>query len=197
MKKTLALLLAIAAATSFGASFDWGTGSVKASFGDTVFNTAGNLGTMYLVQLTDTKTVSDLFTATASSLTPAASVSSALPATSGSNANKGKVKGTFDDAAVANGNVFGAYFVYNDGEKDWYNFSSTTFTVSGVSIGNEILDPAVFAFNFTTKTSDAAGTDVTAGGGWYSLKTGGTVPEPATGALALAGVALLFKRRKA
>ncbi len=194
MKKTLALLLAFAAATSFGASFDWGTGSVKAAFGDTVFNTAGNLGTMYLVQLTDTKTVSDLFTATASSLTPAASVSSATPATSGSNANRGKVKGTFDNAAVANGNVFGAYFIYNDGEKNWYNFSSTTFTVSGVSIGNEILDPAVFAFNFTTKTPDAAGTDVTAGGGWYSLKT---VPEPATGALALAGVALLFKRRKA
>lgn len=199
MKKSLALLLAIAASTSFGASFNWGTGTAKSSFGDLVFNTSGNVGTMYLVHLSDTKTVSDLFTATADSLTPAESVKSKEPTTSGSNANRGKVADKFDSALVANGNVFGAYFVYNDGETDWYNFSSTTYTVSGLNLGTETLADAVFAFDFASKTPDVPGTSVTAGGGWYSIKAGTTpvIPEPATGALALAGIALLFKRRKA
>ena len=43
------------------------------------------------------------------------------------------------------------------------------------------------------------GTDptLTAGGGWVKAKAVEPIPEPATGALALAGIALLFRRRKA
>ena len=61
MKKTLIALVALVATSSFGASFVWGTGTVKSSFGDTVFNTAGDVGTMYLVLL-DSGATSDLYT---------------------------------------------------------------------------------------------------------------------------------------
>ena len=196
MKKTLTLLSLMVAMSAFSASFQWGTGSTVSAFGSTEFKTAGNVGTMNLVYLSDGKT-SSLFTVDGDTLTAATPNASANPATSGMASKKGKVSAKFDNKLVANGNVFGAYFTYNDGTDTWYNFSSTTYTVTGLNLGTETLDDAVFAFDFATKT-EAAASDVNVGGGWYKVVASSpAVPEPGTAALALLGVGMLLKRRKA
>ena len=196
MKQKIILLSLIATTASFGASFVWGTGSTVSAFGSTEFKTAGNVGTMNLVYLSDGKT-SSLYTVDGDALTAATANATATPATSGMASKKGKVSAEFDNSLVANGNVFGAYFTYNDGTDTWYNFSSTTYTVTGLNLGTETLDNAVFAFDFATKT-EAAASDVNVGGGWYKVVASSpAVPEPGTAALALLGVGMLLKRRKA
>ena len=197
MKKLLAMVLAAFAVTTQAASFNWGTGTVKASFDGTAFTTADYSVTAYLVYLSDGDT-SKMFTidyTAPGTITGADGNSTATPATTGSNANKGKVKGKFDDALVANGNTFGMYIKYTDSTGvSWFNFSSDTYTVSGLSTGGEVLDDAVYSFNFGTKTQiTSSSQSPSAGGGWYSIQ----VPEPSTAALALAGLALLIKRRRA
>ena len=192
MKKSLILLAIVVGATSFGASFQWGTGTTVAAFGSDKDFKAAPVGTMTLVYLADGKT-SSLFTIEDGALKAATGNATAAPATSGLASSKGKVKATFDNALVANGNVFGAYFTYNDGKDTWFNFSSTTYTVSGLNLGTETLDPAVFAFDYATKTESPA-SGVTIGGGWYKVVA---VPEPGTAALALLGIGMLIRRRRA
>ena len=193
MKQALiALAVASMAVTSFGASFVWGTGTVKSSFDGTTFSTAGDVGTMYLVLLS-TGSASDLFTVNGDEITTADSVQSATPTTTGLASKKGIVTATYKADSIANDQVYGAFFTYTDSTgKLWYNFSSSTYTVSGLNLGTETLENAVFAFNFDSK-SEVKASGVSAGGGWQSV----TIPEPSTAALALAGLALLLKRRKA
>lgn len=197
MKKLIAMLVAVLAASTQAASFNWGTGTVKASFDGTAFTTADYTVTAYLVYLADGDT-SSMFTVdytAPGAINAVVGNATAKPATTGSNANKGKVKGKFDDALVANGNTFGMYLKYTDASGvSWFNFSSDTYTVSGLSTGGEVLDDAVYTFNFDSKTEiKNSSQTVSAGGGWHSI----AVPEPSTAALALAGLALLIKRRRA
>lgn len=197
MKKLLALILAFSLVSSQAASFDWGTGAVKASFDGTVFNSSDYTVTAYLVLLTSTDTDS-MFTISyegTGSINPASSVDTKSPTVTGGNANKGKIKGTYASNDIANDQNYGMYIMYTDttGTK-WYNFSSTVYTVSGLADATSSLDAAEFAFNFN-KTTEIKTTSQSAssGGGWYSI----SVPEPSTAALALAGLALLIKRRRA
>ena len=197
MKKLLAMALAAFAVTTQAASFNWGTGSVKASFDGTAFTTSDYTVTAYLVYLSDGDT-SKMFTVdytAPGAINTVDGNATATPTVTGGNANKGKVKGVFEDALVANGNTVGMYFKYTDSSGvSWFNFSSDTYTVSGLTTGGEVLADATYAFDFSKKTEiTSPSQSVSAGGGWYSIQ----VPEPSTAALALAGLALLIRRRKA
>ena len=89
-----------------------------------------------------------------------------------------------------NGDVFTMLLVYtgaNDG-KTYYNLSSSTYTLTGMADDTSGVENANFAFSYDTASSSGS---LASGGGWTA------VPEPSTAALALAGLALLLKRRKA
>ena len=99
------------------------------------------------------------------------------------------------------------YMTYTSDNKTYYNVASGVHSVSASQISGAINDGiALDNANFTlaSTVNDATATP-TVGGGWYQKPETqpvnpddpSGVPEPATGALALAGVALLFKRRRA
>ena len=99
---------------------------------------------------------------------------------------------------------FALYVTYTNDGKTYYNVSSTTYTISQSAYDALIgqgtaLEKATFS-GLAATINDATATP-TIGGGWYqkpeTQPVTPDVPEPATGALALAGVALLFKRRRA
>ena len=107
---------------------------------------------------------------------------------------------TIDTTNYDNGDTFAILLEYTKDGNTYYNLASSLVTMSNMS-----LDPPVNASDVTGSFdySTATGNTLTAGGGWF-LKPATPdpgpqpgVPEPATGALALAGVALLFKRRRA
>ena len=102
---------------------------------------------------------------------------------------------TIDTDSYGNGDTFAVLLKYvKDGDTYWI-LSSALVTMSGMAT-----DPPANANNVTASFSYGNGTDptLTSGGGWVKAKPSTpVVPEPATGALALAGVALLFRRRKA
>ncbi len=94
-----------------------------------------------------------------------------------------------------NGDTFAVLLKYDKDGDIYWNLTSALVTMSGMA-----LDPPTDAANTKSAFSFGTGTDgtLTAGGGWAKAKASTpVVPEPATGALALAGIALLFRRRKA
>ena len=98
-----------------------------------------------------------------------------------------------DGSKFNNGNVFGVLITYTDANGDvWYNLSSNTFTLTGVADDTTSIDKQTFNFAWTNDESGAEAP--TAGGGWW---TAPAVPEPVSAGLALAGIALLLKRRRA
>ena len=95
----------------------------------------------------------------------------------------------FDYGAYNNNDKFAMIVSYaaSDGKTYW-NVSETINTLSGIS--DELSTPTdwnTFAVNNSKGTPGTA----SGGSGWTA------VPEPSTAALALAGLALLLKRRKA
>lgn len=197
MKKSILAAALFAAISSQAASFNWGSGTSAVTFDGTTL--AGN-ATAYLVFLgTGSGSVADLWSTTSEAIVGANAVKST--ATSTAKRTSGRFNSSFDGGTttvpeLANGQVYGVYVTYNDGKDTWFNFSQTTYTVSGISLGNEALEAATFAFDFATKSDiDPAVASPSAGGGWYRAVP--AVPEPSTAALALAGLAMLIKRRKA
>ncbi len=104
------------------------------------------------------------------------------------------------DTGSHNVGNFAMYVTYTNDGKTYYNVSSTTYTISQSAydalIGEGTALPKA-TFSGLASTVNAADATPTIGGGWYTKPITPDVPEPATGALALAGVALLFKRRRA
>ena len=129
------------------------------------------------------------------SITGASSVDTKTPTTSGSNAARGRITGTYDSTDIANGNKYGMYIMYTDDSGvAGYNFSSTVYTVEGLVDDTSSLENAVYSFNFDTKTTiTSSSQSVSAGGGWYSI----SVPEPSTAFLGLLGIGMLIRRRRA
>ncbi len=201
MKKSLMTLMAILmAATTYAVSFDWGTGTTKVSFDGTALTTASNAATGYLVLL-GSAGLSGLYTidyTAPGAINPADSVSSKATTSTGLASGKGRIAGNYSSSSIAANQVYGMYITYNDGTDTWYNFSSDTYTVSSALADDPTttLNPGVFSFNFNTKTEITA--DGMTPSGWtkINIPTTPSVPEPATGALALAGVALLFRRAR-
>ena len=191
MKKFITMMVvALVAVSASAASFDWGTGSTKVSFGGTAVTTAnGAMG--YLVLLTGTTLEASVIE---DAISAPSYVSSKANTSTGVAAIKGRITGTYESSDIANGQNYGMYITYTDADgATWYNFSSTVYTASGVADATSSLDPAYFAFDFTTQNEVSNGDAITAGKGWYKAVA---VPEPASAMLALAGVAMLIRRRK-
>lgn len=97
---------------------------------------------------------------------------------------------TIDTDTYGNGNSFAVLLKYVKGTDTYWNLSSALVSMSGMS-----LDPPADANNTTSSFSfgnaTKAGT-LTAGGGWTAA-----VPEPGTAALALLGIGMLIRRRRA
>ena len=192
MKKTLTLLAAFACLSAQALTFSWGTGTVNTKFdGANVANVTG-----YLVYLGSSADASWSITGVDGGSSVQDKAATTTPPvlagriTGSYSQNLGTTIGSSD--TFGNGSTFGMYIVYNDGEKDWYNFSNTKYTIEGATDDRSSMTAATFSFDFSTKTELASGKNASAGGGWYAA-----VPEPSTAMLALAGLALLIKRRRA
>ena len=94
----------------------------------------------------------------------------------------------FNYGDYVNGDSFAMVVSYTSGADTYWNISSTVYTLSGITDERSQLSNATFTFDLTTAEKSST---VAVGGGWTS------VPEPATAALALLGLGMLVKRRKA
>ena len=192
-----ALALTIGAASAL--SFEWGT-STAITFNGTKLTTADLAApaTVELIYLGTDKAWS--FDESGIVTDEVASTGSIT--TTGLAAKRGYGNGVIektlgdsftDGSTFGNGNVFGVLITYTDANGDvWYNLSSNTYTLSGADMNGSVIPKQTFAFAWTKDESGAEAP--TAGGGWW---TAPTVPEPVSAGLALAGIALLLKRRRA
>ena len=192
MKKFITMMVvALVAVSASAASFSWGTGTTSVSFDGTKITTAnGAMG--YLVLLTGTSLEASVIE---DAISAPSYVSSKANTSTGLAATKGRIAGQYESSDIANGQNYGMFITYNDGTDTWYNFSSTVYTVSGLADSTSSLSDAVFAFDFASQSEVTDGDTITAGSGWVKY-TATAVPEPASAMLALAGVAMLIRRRK-
>lgn len=186
MKKLLSLAaIALVAGAASAVTMQWSTASAV-QFGGSNLKSNNNV-TGYLIALSafeDSYTLDDTFDFS----DVGTKVDDKVGTSAMSKVNK---TWTIDTDQYGNGDTFALLLKYvKDGDTYW-NLSSNFATISGMTV-----DPPVNAANTTNAFSYGTGTEgiLTAGGGWSKVKP---VPEPATGALALAGIALLFRRRKA
>ncbi len=187
MKKTLALALALGLAGMASAvTMQWAANSV--SFDGTRFNATTSTGlTGYLIaldQFAASYTVDDSFSA--------ATIGTVLDSKEKTSA-VGKLQNYWeiDTDNYGNGDTFAVLLKYtgaSDGKTYW-NLSSGLVTMSGMA-----LDPPANANNTTASFSYGKGTDgtLTAGGGWVAA-----VPEPGIACMALLGLGMMIKRRRA
>ncbi len=185
MKKLLTIAaIALVAGAASAVTMKWSTDAVK--FGGETLKSNGDV-TGYLIALSafeDSYTLDDSFDiSTVGTKVDEKNKTAAL----------GKMTGTWtiNTDQYGNGDTFAVLLKYvKDGDTYW-NLASGL-----VSMSNMKLDPPTNASEVTASMSFGNGTDgiLISGGGWSKVKP---IPEPATGALALAGIALLFRRRKA
>ena len=189
MKKTLILALAIGfAGMASAVTMQWAATGI--SFDGTRFNkTTGATVTGYLIALDSfaaSYSVDDLFSAD--------KVGTMVDSFTGTTA-VGKL-GTaweIDTDNYANGDTFAVLLKYtgaSDGKTYW-NLSSGLIALEGFAI-----DPPADANNKTASFSYGKGTDgtLTAGGGWVAAAA---VPEPGIACMALLGIGMMIKRRRA
>ena len=169
-----------------GASVDWATAamtfgeaSLKKDTGVTgylVYLASGSLGASY--------TIDESFAAS--------KVGTVVDSCEGT--TKGSyVFGSFqiDSEKYGNGDSFAVVMSYVSGGKTYWNLSETVNTLAGLDETDPRVNPTEWT-DFAVNSSVAGETGKASGGsGWTA------VPEPSTAALALAGLALLLKRRKA
>ncbi len=185
MKKLLSLaIVGILAISVQAATIPWSSAAISFD-GSTMKNNTSVMG--YLIAL-DGTSLDESYTLTEgfSALTIGAIVNSDLNGTS----KAGKVAGTADVSNYTNGDAFAVLITYTDGDNTYYNLSSSVYTLSGLDPNDISVAPTQWAdFAINGATSSEKGT-LKAGGGWTA------VPEPASAMLALAGVAMLIRRRK-
>ena len=194
MKKILTFALVAAAISSQAVSFTWNSNSVKISFdGSTALAEAGKITAALIYLGTDSSaTVNGYDVDNGIVVQTKDTTSSGMAATKGTYSQKyTKVLGTTfeNNATFAAGDYFTVLLTYTDSnDVKWYNLSSTVYQLpeDATDQTNDLKGSFNHSFSMNAK-----GTALSAGGGWTA------VPEPSTAALALAGLALLLKRRKA
>ena len=180
MKKFLILAAAMLTVSANAATIQWAWKSSAAVKFDTT--SLGSKGTAYLVYLG-----SD--TATDYSFAQLVEKASATTITTSTSLGKINAKPQMESSTAAGNYATVMSFVSE--EKTYWNVSSTTYTVTEDGIEDLLENGTALpdsSFAFSSSVSSGSGT---VGGGWAQ------VPEPSTAALALAGLALLLKRRKA
>ena len=194
MKKILTALLAVGLISSASAiTINWTVSGIAFGSGNTLKSDNGL--NAYLVYLGNGTGLASSYTE--SDLTDLISgASSATGRSVSGTTNRGLVQNSYNstapDPTTLNGDVYTILMTYTSEGKTYYNLSSKTFTVDGVTSSISTLDPyQVAASDQTYTVKSEVASSVSAGGGWTA------VPEPSTAALALAGLALLLKRRKA
>jgi len=194
MKKTLLLIAALAALTQTASalSFNWSATGVE--FGGSKLKNDANV-TGYLIYLGNGGSLSTSYDLAADSTVD--SVISSIGTkvdTKNKTSAVGKLTGTytFDYGGTPgqNGDAFAVLVSYVSEGTTYYNLSSAVTTLSGLEDDGTVISNQDFTMNYGTKGESSS---LSAGSGW----TAAAVPEPSTAALALAGLALLLKRRKA
>ena len=186
MKKIIGLALIMGCVAAQAASINWGS-TASLYYGTT---SVGSKVTGYLVYLGGAGS-------TWSAVDPVGIANGTVtaPVANTKVSSLSKVAGAVDSGTapyfVANPpvdgtSVYGVMFVYTSGTDKWYNLGNlyTFDTTDNATYYNQALD------TFTWKDSTIASNASTSAQGWTP------VPEPATAALALAGLAMLIRRRK-
>ena len=196
MKKVITLLAVLATTSSFAASINWGTTSA-ATFGGTkmggvsarlIIIGAADLASGASFTITESSTISSLAGAIGTDTGTAGSTTSTA-----SGMGKGKVAGTYTfDTGLNDGDYVAVLLSYVSEGTTWYNLTSTSQVSYNAVAGvwNNSSNAANWSFSGGSADDSKTG-KLAVGGGWAA------VPEPSTAALALAGLALLLKRRKA
>ena len=204
MKKALTLTLVVAAMVSQAVTITWDSNKTKISFnGATTVATAGGITATLLWLGTDSSaTISGYTIANGIVADTTTTKSSGLASTKGTYSKDyskgiGTTYNNDSDLKLAAGDYFTVLLTYTQtvGEETvtWYNLSSSVYQLP-VDADDQTNDLAGhFAHSFAMNDR---GTALTAGGGWTAAAAT-PIPEPSTAALALAGLALLIKRRKA
>ena len=194
MKKILAFALAFVASASFAASINWGTTTKTAFAGSTIGGVEARL--LYIGASDLSEDAKFTITATDTLASLANKIGTDTESTASSTASgmlKGKLSGTYTfDSGLNDGDYVAILLSYTSGGKTYFNLSQTVATAYNAVVGAWEDASAVASFTYSGGSAEAAESgSLTAGGGWTA------VPEPSTAALALAGLALLLKRRKA
>ena len=190
MKKLIATVAVFSAmiTAAHALSFQWNANSIKFDGSSLKSN---NDVTGYLVYLGNKGSYSESYALSESSTgaSVAASIGTVVDSKKGTSAMS-KINSTFsfDYGSYVNDDVFGVLLTYTKEGTTYYNLSSSTYTLTGITSETSSPDTANLSFSFADGGSASS---VKSGGGWTA------VPEPSTAALALAGLALLLKRRKA
>ena len=184
MKKALILATLLVAGATQAATLTWGWKSSAAVKFDTT--ALGSAGTAYLLFIGN-DSVNDYtfaqYVAMASDDTSDQYVTSAAT-------KVGKINVAAVQTQDTPGNFVSVLSFVSEGKTYW-NVSSSVYELTAANIkaldeeGTALPDSS---FAFSSSVSSGSGS---VGGGWAQ------VPEPSTAALALAGLALLLKRRKA
>ena len=194
MKKLIATiaLCGLFAVNASALSFTWASAALK--FDSTTLKSDATV-TGYLIYLGSEESLSSSYALAADSTV--SSIVSSIGTQAGDPKNKTSVAGkisssfTFDYGSYNNGDTFAMLAVYTgaaDG-KTYYNLSGDVYTLSGITAENSSPDGASFTFSSSVAGESSS---LSKGGGWTV-----SVPEPSTAMLALAGLALLIKRRRA
>ena len=191
MKKFLTLALAVGlAGVASAVTMSWGT-ATAVKFNDSNLK-SDNTVTGYLIAL---DSFADKYNVLSSF--SAADIGPVLATQEGtSSMSKITNKWTIDTANYGNNDTFAVLLKYtgaSDGKTYW-NLSSALVTMTGMDDGTGD-NPPSNAANTTSAFSYAKGTDgvLTAGGGWVAA----SVPEPGIACMALLGIGMMLKRRKA
>ena len=200
MKKTILAALLCAIATSASAvTLSWASSTAIKFDGSNLKNNENVTG--YLIYL-GTSSLSDSYNLTKDST--AESIISSIGTQAGDKKSKtnamSKLSGEFDfnysDGYENGSSKFALLLSYTSEGKTYFNLTSADYTLAGGNDANvaEAIAPvnpsdASFAFSFGSAGESKT---LSSGGGWTVA-----VPEPSTAMLALAGLALLIKRRRA
>ena len=205
MKKFLILSLTAVAITSQAVSFTWkSSGQVR--FGDSLVSAlTPNTYTATLILLGSDGAWGSTQIGVSGYTLDSKSGDSATTYTKTSNVGKtgplAVQNSQFSGTGGGNaGDYFGVMLTYVDKDGvSWFNISSVVYQIpESANDGTAGLSQSFTFGSGTTQFELATGETKTlsSGGGWVSAIPA-AVPEPSTAALALAGLALLLKRRKA